>query len=256
MIIAFDIGNTHIVTGILDNNGTILCEFRVASKDNLTEDEFFSILKNISDFNSIKLENIKGIVISSVVPSLTSILVYLSKNYFNIEPMIINADLKLPISFDVDNPNELGADRLVSIVEAQLKYPDKNLVVIDFGTATTFDVLKNRVYAGGCILPGINLSLNALVKGTAKLPNIRLEKPKSVFGKNTAEHINAGIYFGTIGQIKEILNKIREDIPDIYIITTGGLANNILNDLPCIDEYIHDLILKGLFSIYKYNVTT
>jgi len=255
MILGIDIGNTQIVTGIFNKNGNILLNFRVSSDQYLTEDQYFSYLKNISDFNGIKIKNINGIVITSVVPNLTTIMYYLSKKYFKIEPLIVSAELNLPITFakDLENPKQLGADRLVNIVQAHSIYPDKNLLVIDFGTATTFDIIQNKTYMGGAILPGINLSINALFQHTAKLPKIRFTETTSAIGKNTVEHINAGIYYGSIGQVKEIISQINKEIPNLYVITTGGLAEMISKKVGKIQEFIPELTLKGLFTIYQYN---
>lgn len=255
MILGIDIGNTQIVTGIFDNTGKILLNFRVSSDQNLTEDQYFSYLKNISDFNNIEIKNISGITITSVVPNLTTIMLYLSKKYFNIEPLIISSELNLPISFanDLENPKQLGADRLTNIVQAYSIYPNKNLLVIDFGTATTFDIIQNKTYMGGVILPGINLSINALFQNTAKLPKIRFTETTSAIGKNTVEHINAGIYYGSIGQVKEIIFQMKKEIPDLYVITTGGLAEMISKKVDDIQEFFPELTLKGLFTIFNYS---
>ncbi|MGM0509255.1 MAG: type III pantothenate kinase [Fusobacteriota bacterium] len=255
MILGIDIGNTQIVTGIFSDSGELVLNFRVSSDKNLTEDQYFSYLKNIADFNNIKVENLEGIVIGSVVPNLTTVMTYLSHKYFNLQPLIISSELKLPINFakDLDNPKDLGADRLMDIVQASILYPNKNLLVIDFGTATTFDVIKNNIYEGGVILPGINLSINALFQNTAKLPKIRFTETDSPIGKNTVEHINAGIYYGSIGQVKEIISQIKKEIPNLYVISTGGLAEMISKKVKDISEYKPQLTLDGLYSIYKYN---
>lgn len=253
MILGFDIGNTHIVSGIFDSKGEVLLSFRVSSNENLTEDEFFSYLKNITEFNKVKLEHIEGIIISSVVPNLTNILYYLSKKYFSIEPLIISSKLKLPISFDIDNPNELGADRLCNVVEAVKRYPNDDLIIIDFGTATTFDIMQNNTYIGGYILPGINLSIKALFSNTAKLPNVRFEKPDFLIGKNTMDQINSGIYYGSIGQIEYFIKLILQELKNAKVICTGGLAEIFTKEISAIDEYLSSLTLKGLYTIYQYN---
>lgn len=252
MILGFDIGNTQIVTGIFSDTGDILLKFRVSSNEKLTEDEFFTYLKTISDFHNIAVTNIKGIVISSVVPNLTNVFLYLSNKYFNINPIIVSSDINLPFGFDesMENPKQLGADRIANVTEGIALYPNKDLIIIDFGTATTFDVIKNNLYIGGAILPGINLSINALFKSTSKLPKIRFEKPTSVLGTNTIEHINSGIYYGTIGQIKEIIYQTKKYVPNPIIIITGGLCEMIAGEIDIIDEIVPDLNLKGLFSIY------
>jgi len=256
MILGIDIGNTQIVAGLFSDIGEILLQFRVSSNEKLTEDEFFSYLKNISDFHNIAITDIKAIVVSSVVPNLTTAFMYLAQKYFNISPIFVSSDLKLPFKFhkSMENPKELGADRITNIVEAIKLFPDKNLLIIDFGTATTFDVIENKTYMGGAILPGVNLSINALFKSTSKLPKIRFEKPNSILGTNTIEHINSGIYYGTIGQIKEVITQIKKHIKNPYIITTGGLCEMISCEINEIDAVIPDLNLNGLFSIYSLSL--
>jgi len=194
-------------------------------------------------------------VISSVVPDLITIFSYLAHKYFQIEPLVVNTSLKLPFTFDskLEEPKAIGADRLIDVTEAVFRYPDRDLVVIDLGTATTFEIVENRVYTGGCILPGINLSINALFNNTAKLPRVKFEKPETVFGRNTAEHINIGVYYGSVGQVKEILCQIKKKVKNPYVITTGGLSEMISKEIAEIDECIPDLSLCGLYTIYKYN---
>lgn len=252
MILCIDIGNTQIVTGVFSNSGKILYKYRIASNDKLTEDEYFVHLKTLGDFHNIAIQNIKAIVISSVAPNLTNIFLYLSKKYFDVEPLIVDSNIKLPFTFDekMENPNQLGADRIANVVEAMYLYPNENLVVVDFGTATTFDVISDKKYVGGSILPGINLSINALFKSTSKLPRIRFDKPESILGTNTIQHINAGIYYGTIGQIKEIIFQIQKYVENPVIIMTGGLSEMISSEINIPHEIREDLNLKGLFRLY------
>jgi len=256
MVLGFDVGNTHIVTGIFDENGELLLKFRVSTNYNITEDELFTHLKNICDFNDIELKDVEGIIVSSVVPDLITIFNYLGKKYFSIVPIVVNAEMNLPLTFspDIEDPRTLGADRIIDVSEAVTLFPEKkNIVVIDFGTATTFDIIEDKCYTGGSILPGINLSINALFKNTAKLPKIKFEKPATVFGRNTVEHINIGIYYGSVGQIKEILLHIKKKLPDAYVIATGGMSEMVSKDIPEIDECIPDLSISGLYNLYKYN---
>lgn len=253
MIIALDIGNTQILTGCIDKSGKILLKFRIATNENLTEDEFFSYLKNITEFHKLDLKNVEGIIISSVVPTLDHIFMYLSKKYFKLTPVIISCALSLPLTFDVDNPKEVGADRIVNVVEAIHKYNNSELIVIDFGTATTFEAVKDNCYIGGCIIPGINLALGSLFKNTSKLPKIKFERASSIIGKNTIEHINAGIYYGYIGQVKEILKEMKRTLPNAMVIATGGLANLISENVKDINILDSDLTLNGLYTIYNLN---
>lgn len=255
MILAFDIGNTHVVTGLYSEEGERLLNFRAASGSNLTEDQFFSYIKNISDFHNISLSTITGVVISSVVPTLTTIFVWLSKKYFNCDPLIITAESKIPFTFaeNITSPYTMGADRIVDISEALFNYPDKDMIIIDFGTATTFEVVKNKEYLGGCILPGVNMSIEALFSKTSKLPKVRFQRAESALGLTTAEQINAGIYFGTLGQVKELIKNYSKLLNNPYIISTGGLGKVIAEEIELIDEYIENLAVDGLYSLYKYN---
>ncbi len=254
MLIAFDIGNTHIVTGVFDINGELILNFRVSSKENLTEDELFSYLKNIADFNNIELKNVKGVLISSVVPNLITIFKYLSKKYFNIEPLIVGLDLKLPFTFSKEmNPNGFGADRIIGITEALKLYPDKNMIIFDFGTATTYEVLEKGVYIGGGILPGINMTINSLFGNTAKLPKVSFEKPETILGRNTVEQIKAGVFFGYVGQIKEIIKELKKHLDNPLILSTGGLGQLVYNEIDDINEFIPDLSIRGLYTLYTLN---
>ena len=254
MLLAIDIGNTHIVTGLLDDNGEVLLTFRVASNDKLTEDDYFAYLRSISEFNKIDIKNIKGIIVASVVPNLITIFQFLGKKYFHIEPMIVSPDIKIPFTFAPNlNPTGFGADRIIDIVQSLDDFPDKNLVVFDFGSATTYEVLEKNVYVGGGILPGIEMSINALFANTAKLPKVKFSTPESVLGKNTNEQIQAGIFYGYAGQIKHIIKKIKEVIDNPFIVATGGLGKILSAEIEEIDVYSPDLSIKGLYTLYNYN---
>ncbi|WP_294707304.1 type III pantothenate kinase [uncultured Fusobacterium sp.] len=254
MLLAIDIGNTHIVTGILDKNGEVLLTFRVASNDKLTEDEYFSYLRNISEFNKIDIKNVEGIIVASVVPNLITIFQFLGKKYFHIDPMIVGPDIKIPFTFAPNlNPTGFGADRIIDIVQSLNDYPDKNLVIFDFGSATTYEVLEKTVYVGGGILPGIEMSINALFANTAKLPKVKFSTPESVLGKNTNEQIQAGIFYGYAGQIKHIIKKIKEVIDNPFVVATGGLGKILSAEIEEIDVYSPDLSIKGLYTLYLHN---
>lgn len=254
MLIAFDIGNTHIVTGILDSSGNIITQFRMATKDNLTEDELFSCLKNITDFKKITLENIEGVIVSSVVPGLIRICEYLSTKYFNLKPLIIGLDLNLPFKFATGlDYTGFGADRIIDITQGLELFPNKDLLIFDFGTATTYEILHNNEYIGGGILPGINMSINSLFGNTAQLPKVKFQNPLTIAGRNTVEQIQAGIFFGYTGQIKEIITKVKELYPNIHVIATGGLSQMISNEVPAIDSHLPDLSLSGMYKLWLRN---
>lgn len=254
MIIGFDIGNTHIVTGIYED-GQLLSTFRIATNDKMTEDEYFSYFRNITLFKNISIETVTDILISSVVPNIITTFQFFSRKYFNVEPIIVDIDKILPFTFAENiNNTGFGADRIIDIVEGIKKYPNTNLVIFDFGTATTYDVLKNGVYIGGGILPGIDMSINALCGNTAKLPRVKFTTPSSILGTDTIKQIQAAIFFGYAGQIKHIIKKIKEEIgEDIVVLATGGLGKILSAEIDEIDEYDYDLSLKGLYSLYKLN---
>ena len=255
MIIGIDIGNTHIVTGVYDDAGELISTFRLATNDKMTEDEYFSYFNNITKFNKIEIEKVDAILISSVVPNIIITFQFFARKYFKIEPIIVDLDKKIPFTFaEGINYTGFGADRIIDIVEAMKKYPDKNLVIFDFGTATTYDVLKKGVYIGGGILPGIDMSINALYGNTAKLPRVKFTTPNSVLGTDTMKQIQAAIFFGYAGQIKHIIKKINEEMQeDIFVLATGGLGKILSAEIDEIDEYDPNLSLKGLYSIYEMN---
>ena len=249
MIIGIDIGNTHIVTGIYDGKGKLISTFRIATNDKMTEDEYFSY------FNNISIEKVDAILVSSVVPNIIITFQFFARKYFKVEAIIVDLEKKLPFTFAKGlNYIGFGADRIIDITEAMQKYPNKNLVVFDFGTATTYDVLKKGVYIGGGILPGIEMSINALYGNTAKLPRVKFTTPSSVLGTDTMKQIQAAIFFGYAGQIKHIIKKINEELnEEIFVLATGVLGKILSAEIDEIDEYDPNLSLKGLYTLYKLN---
>jgi len=253
MILAFDIGNTHIVTGIIEN-GKVIMNFRVATAHNITEDELFSYIKNGCDWNNIDLKNISGVIVSSVVPNLITICQRLSNKYFDMTCKVVNLDLNIPFTFAKGlNNHGFGADRIIDITQGLELFPDKDLLIFDLGTATTYEILIDKVYVGGGILPGINMAINSLFGNTAQLPKVSFEKPSTVAGRNTVEQIQSGIFFGYRGQIKEIIKEVKKIYPDIYVIATGGLGEVISNEVEEIDRYFSGLSLEGLYTLFMNN---
>ena len=255
MIIGIDIGNTHIVTGIYDDNGKLISTFRLATNDKMTEDEYFSYFNTITKYNEISIEKVDAILISSVVPNIIIIFQFFARKYFDVEAIVVDIEKKIPFTFaEGMNYSGFGADRIIDITEAMKKYPDKNLVIFDFGTATTYDVLKKGVYIGGGILPGIDMSINALYGNTAKLPRVKFTTPNSVLGTDTMKQIQAAIFFGYAGQIKHIIKKIKEELDEnIFVLATGGLGKILSAEIDEIDEYDANLSLKGLYTLYEMN---
>jgi len=238
MIIGIDIGNTHIVTGVYDGEGKLISTFRIATNDKMTEDEYFSYFNNITKYNNISIEKVDDILVSSVVPNIIITFQFFARKYFKVEAIVVDLEKKIPFTFAKGiNYTGFGADRIIDITEAMQKYPDKNLVIFDFGTATTYDVLKKGVYIGGGILPGIDMSINALYGGT-----------------DTMKQIQAAIFFGYAGQIKHIIKKINEELnEEIFVLATGGLGKILSAEIDEIDEYDPNLSLNGLYTLYKLN---
>lgn len=252
MILGFDVGNTHISPFIYDNN-EIIKKWRIETKYNYTEDTFFSILKPLFEYENIDISKITDVVISSVVPNVNNMLIYLSNKYFNISPKYVSlkhlVNTHIFIEGGVDRG--LGADRIVDILAAQKQYPDKYLIIIDFGTATTFEIIYNKKYLGGAILPGIDLSIDALFMKTAKLPKVIFRKPNTPLANNTIDQINAGIYYSNIGSIKELIKEYKKIYPESFVIATGGQGEEISRDLKDIDLYDPLLGEKGIIEFYN-----
>lgn len=249
MILAFDIGNTHIVPVFFDDNGNIIESFRIPTNLVMTEDTLFGILSSLTEYKNINLNEVNKVIVSSVVPHLNEIFNFLGKKYFNFTPVFVTLNkIKDEIILMPDTQRGLGADRIIDILQAKAMFPDKELIIIDFGTAITFDVIKDSVYLGGCILPGIELSIDALFKNTAKLPKVYFEEPASAFGKNTIDQINAGIYYSNIGAIKEILAQLKKGLNEPFVIATGGQGRTISEVIEDINVYLPDLSLNGLYT--------
>jgi pantothenate kinase, type III len=254
LILGFDIGNTHIVPIFYSNEGEILASFRIPTNLTYTEDTFFAVLKTLSENSKIDIYKTQSIIVSSVVPHINEIFYYLGKKYFKLTPKFISLkNTKKEIIFSENFERGLGADRICDILALKKTYKKNEFVVIDFGTATTFDVIKDSVYCGGCILPGITLSINALFTNTAKLPKVSFENSNSALGTNTTEQINAGIFFGNVGAIKELIFQYKKDFPNACVIATGGQGKKISEYVETIDEYIENLGAKGIFEFYKLN---
>lgn len=253
MILGFDIGNTHICPICYDEKGNILHKFRIPTKLELTEDVLFSILKNLFDNRGVNILDTKDVVISSVVPHLNEVFIFLSKKYFNITPKYVSLKYLDETKIYIEGKAErgLGADRIVDILAAQKRYQDKYIIIIDFGTATTFEFIRNNRYLGGAILPGIDLSIKTLFENTAKLPKVRFEKQKNILANTTIDQINVGIYYSNIGAIKELISQYKKVInSECLVIATGGQGRDISNELSEIDEYLPYLGEEGIYEYY------
>ena len=256
MIICIDIGNTNVKYAIYDKE-TLKISFRVATDFKKTSDEYGSQLVNMLKVMEIKKGAITGGIISSVVPSLDYTIDKMCALYLGIEPLHIEPGLKSGLNIRCDDAREVGADRIVNCVSAIVKYGEnKPMIVVDFGTATTFNIISgSHEFIGGVISPGIKGSLDSLVNGTAKLPRVEIEIPKSVIGKNTTTNMQAGIVFGFAGLVDYIVRKIKREMkcPDMQVVATGGFSEIIASEISCIDHVDKLLTLQGLKYLYDLN---
>ncbi|MDI9492950.1 MAG: type III pantothenate kinase [Bacillota bacterium] len=253
MIIAIDVGNTHIVMGCLDKDN-IYFAARVSTDRVKTEDEYAITLKNLFQIKGVSPEDVEGGIIASVVPELTQILQLAVKMVIGKTPMLVSRDLDTRLRIEMDAPNTLGADLIVDAVAAIDKYP-KPIMIFDMGTATTLSVIdENGTYIGGMIMPGLRLGVDALAARTSKLPRVSLEAPEQLIGKNTVDCIKAGAIFGHAGMLDGLIDRVAEELGKMpTVIATGGLINEIIPY--CKRELIYDkhLMLWGLRILYERN---
>ncbi|ANC75407.1 pantothenate kinase [Fictibacillus phosphorivorans] len=253
MIFVFDVGNTNIVLGLYEND-ELKHHWRIHTSREKTEDEYGMLILDLFRHVNIHKEQIEGIIISSVVPPIMFALERMCVKYFNQRPIIVGPGIKTGLNIKYENPREVGADRIVNAVAAIHEY-DAPLIIVDFGTATTYCYInENKQYMGGAIAPGINISTEALYTKAAKLPRIEIAKPEGVIGKNTVNAMQAGILYGYVGQVEGIVKRMKEQSEvEPKVIATGGLANLIAAESNVIDHVDPFLTLKGLLLIYDKN---
>lgn len=257
MILVLDVGNTNIVLGIYKNK-ELIANWRLATDNKRTADEYGIQVIELFSHNNLSFSDIEGVIISSVVPNIMYSLEHMISKYFNIKPIIVGPGVKTGINIKYDNPKEVGADRIVNAVAAHEIYR-KPLIIIDFGTATTFCALtKEAYYLGGTICPGIKISSDALFERAAKLPRVELIKPSGVICKNTVASMQAGIIYGYAGQVDYIISKMKKEMialgeEEPFVVATGGLAKLISEESKSIDEINSILTLEGLRVIYEKN---
>lgn len=247
MMLCIDVGNSHIYGGVFDGED-IMLRFRHTSKD-CTSDELGVFLKSVLRENDCNPQQIEKIGICSVVPSVDYSLRSACIKYFNTEPFMLQLGVKTGLNIKYRNPIEVGADRIANAIAASHLYPNRNIIVIDFGTATTFCVItEQKAYLGGAILPGMRLSVDALSRNTARLPPVEIIKLEQVVGRSTVESMQSGIYFGALGACRELIQRINQDTfsgNEALVLATGGFAS-LFEKQKLYDYLVPDLVLQGI----------
>jgi len=254
MLLAIDSGNTNIVFAVFDGDH-LRGEWRTSTNAERTADELGVWLTQLLTIEGLRREDIGAAIIASVVPAMMFNLKTLCRRYFGCEPRVVGHDgVDLGLSILLDRPEEVGADRLVNAVAAHRRYQGA-LIVIDFGTATTFDVVDDAGnYCGGAIAPGINLSLEALHMAAAQLPRVAIGRPRQVIGKSTVPAMQSGIFWGYISLIEGLVRRIKDEYGgEMTVVATGGLAPLFADASPVIDALDADLTLRGLLEIHRRN---
>lgn len=247
MILCIDAGNSHVYAGVFEGD-KIKLRFRYTSTVS-TSDELGIFLKNVLRENDCSPQAIHQIAVCSVVPQLDYSLRAACVKYFSLEPFFLQAGVKTGLNIQYRNPLEVGADRIANAIAATTHYPNKNLIIIDFGTATTFCAVNaKKIYLGGTILPGIRLSGDALSRNTAKLPPVEIIKMTQVLGRSTIESIQSGLFFGALGACREIIARLKQDIfghEAVLVLATGGFAS-LFEQTDLYDLLLPDLVLEGI----------
>ncbi|MDC4204814.1 MAG: type III pantothenate kinase [Candidatus Manganitrophus sp.] len=253
LLLVIDIGNTNVVFGIFERK-KLIGEWRVATHLHKTADEYGILLIDLLLAQKIPLSKVKGAILSSVVPPLTPVFQEMTRKYFSLDPMVVTHSLKTGLQIKYDQPKEIGADRIVNAAAAYHLYGGP-VVIVDFGTATTFCVVSETGdYLGGAIAPGLIISADALFSRAAKLPRVELIKPKRIIGRDTVSSMQSGMIFGYVGLVNEIVRRIHREIgTEALVVATGGLSNLIAPECSTIQKVRPALTLEGLMIIYHLN---
>jgi type III pantothenate kinase len=257
MLLAFDVGNTNVVLGVFDvDSGELKHQWRISTDKTKTSDEIGMIVHQLFGYHGLALTEVKAVIISSVVPSIMYSLQHMSIKYCNVKALVIGPGVKTGMNIKYDNPRQVGADRIVNGVSAFKKYGGP-IIIVDFGTATTFCAINEKCeYLGGAIMPGVNISSEALTNRAAKLTRVELEKPNKIICKNTTQSIQAGLIYGNIGAVDYIVKRMKSEMHfdgEIPVIATGGLSSMVATDSEMITIVDRYLTLDGLYTIYMMN---
>lgn len=253
MLLAVDIGNTTIALGVFRGR-TVAADWRIKTDKEKTRDEYSIVLLSLFRRAGIRPDRIGAVIISSVVPPLTPIFQAVSEDLFGKKALVVGPGLRTGMPILYENPLEVGADRVVAAIAAFEKYGGP-CVVVDFGTATTFDAISAKgEYLGGAIAPGIQISAEALYLKTARLPRIEIRKPKKAIGKTTVASMQSGLYFGYVGLVVHTIAQIGKELGrGFHVVATGGFGAQIAAEVPAIEAYDPSLVLEGLRIVYERN---
>jgi type III pantothenate kinase len=256
MILALDVGNSNVYGGVFEGD-QLRIQFRKSSTQGFSSDEFGLFLRAVLRENSIDPARVRTIAICTVVPDVIHSLRNCCKKYFGLAPFVLGPGVRTGLNIRYRNPLEVGADRIANAISATHLHPGRDLIVVDFGTATTFCAISaEREYLGGVIVAGLRISMEALESKTAKLPSVEILVPESVVGKGTVESIQSGLYYGNVGIVNELVKRISEESfggRRPLVIGTGGFAS-LFEKAGIFDVVIPDLVLKGLFLAVKLNL--
>ncbi|MGC2871842.1 type III pantothenate kinase [Ihubacter sp. rT4E-8] len=259
MLLAFDVGNSNIVLGLF-KDGKLITNWRIKTDTNKSADEYGMIVNQLFQYEGLKTSDVEDVIISTVVPSVLFTLQHLSMKYFNKRAITVESGVKTGLIVKYDNPKQVGADRIVNAVAAYHKYGGP-LIIIDFGTATTFCAITEKAeYLGGSIAPGLKISSEALFEKTSKLPKVELEEPGQTICKNTIQSMQSGLVYGHMGMVDYIVRMMKKELEAITesgrpvtVVATGGLSTLIDGGVDCIDYVDKMLTLEGLELIYQKN---
>ncbi len=255
MIITFDIGNTNIKIGLFDDKGRLCNSFKMSTDVKRTSDEYVALLLQLLTYNGIDVRSVEGAILSSVIPQLDYTFTNVIQYVFGVRPLIVGVGVKTGLAIRYEFPKELGSDRIVTCVAAEKQY-GAPFVLVDFGTATTFNAVNaGREFVGGAITLGLKATIESLARCTAKLPGVELETPERVTAQSTRKAIQSGVIYGAVGQIKYMVDRIKAEMgaEHIQTIATGGMAHLIADIEPIFDHIDRELSLKGLYYIYCLN---
>lgn len=255
MKLCLDVGNSHIYGGVYESE-RLLMTFRKSSRTGASSDEFGLFFRTVLRENNVNPELVTDVVLCSVVPEVVYTISAACQKYFKTPPFILQAGVKTGLKIQYRNPLEVGADRIANAIAGIDRYPGENLIIVDLGTATTLCVIgKDRSYRGGIILPGLKMSMQALESGTSKLGSVEIVRRDTCLGRDTAESIQSGLYFGHLGGLREIMQRVQIDTFDgnkPKVLATGGFAS-LFTDSGLFDEVVPDLVLNGLKIALEMN---